>query len=147
MKKLLVLALLIVGITTIAQERKNKHQGDQMEQFTPEQHTQLMLKKMTLELDLTEAQQKDISEFISNQMAKKEAHKAQMKANREKAVKHTKEERFAMQMKMLDEQIATKKRMEKILNDKQFEKWTALKEDRRENRQERQHEKNEKRQG
>jgi len=52
-----------------------------------------------------------------------------------------------MQMKMLDEQIASKKRMEKILNAKQFEKWTSLKEDRRENRQERQHEKHKKRQG
>ena len=147
MKKLLVLALLIVGITTIAQERKNKNQGDQMEQFTPEQHTQLMLKKMTLEVDLTEAQQKNISEFISNQVAKKEAHKAEMKANREKAVKPTKEERFTMQMQMLDEQIASKKRMEKILNAKQFEKWTSLKKERGENHHERRHEKHEKRQG
>ena len=146
-KKLFILALLIVGTTTIAQERNRKHQGNEMEQFTPEQQSQLMLKKITLELDLNESQQKEMIIFISDKIAKKETHKAEMKAMREKGVKPTNDQRFAMQMKMLDEQIASKKRMEKILNAKQFEKWTSLKEDRRENRQERQHEKHKKRQG
>jgi protein CpxP len=135
-KKLFVLALLIVGTTIIAQERNRKHQENKMEQFTPEQQNQLMLKKMTLELDLTEAQQKEMTVFISEKMAKKEAHKAEMKTMKEKGVKPTNDERFAMQMKMLDEQIASKKRMEKILNAKQFEKWTFLKEAHKGNRQE-----------
>ena len=135
MKKLFVLALLIVGTTTIAQERNRKHQGNEMEQFTPEQQSQLMLKKMTLDLDLNETQQKEMTIFISDKMAKKEAHKTEMKAMKEKGVQPTNDERFAMHMKMLDEQIAAKKRMEKILNAKQFEKWTALKEDHQENRQ------------
>ena len=129
MKKLIVVALLLVGTTIIAQERNRKHQGDKMEQFTPEQKSQLMVKKMTLELDLNENQQKEMSAIISDKIAKMEAHKETMKTNREKGVRPTNDERFAMQMKMLDEQIATKKRMEKILNAKQFEKWTSLKED------------------
>lgn len=126
-KKLFVLALLIVGTTIIAQERTRKHQGNKIEQFTPEQQNQLMLKKMTLELDLTEAQQKEMKAIISEKIAKKESYKAEMSAMKEKGVKPTNDERFAMQMKILDEQIATKKRMEKILNAKQFEKWTSLK--------------------
>ena len=133
MKKLFVLALLIVGTTIIAQERNRKHQGNAMEQFTPEQKSQLMLKKMTLELDLNDAQQKEMSGFISDNVAKKEAHKAEMKAMKEKGVKPTNDERFAMHMKMLDEQIAAKKSMQKILNAKQFEKWTSLKEEHKEN--------------
>ena len=132
MKKLFVLALLLVGTTIIAQERNRKHQGNEMEQFTPQQKSQLMLKKMTLELDLNDSQQKEMSAIISDNVAKKEAHKGEMKAMKEKGVKPTTDERFAMHMKMLDEQIATKKRMEKILNAKQFEKWTSLKEDRQE---------------
>lgn len=147
MKKLIVLALLIVGTTILAQEKGRKQHGDKMEQFTPEQQSQLMLKKMTLDLDLNETQQKEMTIFISDKMAKKEIHKAEMKVLKEKGVKPTNDERFAMQMKMLDEQIASKKRMEKILNAKQFEKWTSLKEERRENHQERRHEKHEKRQG
>ena len=147
MKKLIVIALLIVGTTIIAQERSRKHQGNEMEQFTSQQKSQLMLKKMTLELDLNEAQQKEMSAIISDKIARKEAHKAQMEVRNGKGVRPTNDERFAMKMKMLDEQIASKKRMEKILNAKQFEKWTSLNEDPRENRQERKHEKHEKRQG
>lgn len=128
-KKLLVLALLIVGTTLIAQEKGRNQKGPKMEQFTPEQKSQLMLKKMTLELDLNEAQQKEMSVMISDKIAKMESHKTEMKANREKGIRPSKDERFAMQIQLLDEQIATKKRMEKILNPKQFEKWTLMKED------------------
>lgn len=136
MKKLIVLALLIVGTTIVAQERNKRPQRMGMEQFTPEQKSQLMLKKMTLELDLNDSQQKEMSAIISEKIAKKEAHRAEMKAMKEKGVRPTNDERFAKQIKMLDEQIATKKRMEKILNAKQFEKWTSLKEEHKENRQE-----------
>jgi len=135
MKKLIVLALLLVGTTINAQERSGKHQRNEMEQFTSEQKSQLMLKKMTLELDLNDSQQKEMSAIISDKIAKMESHKTEMKANREKGVRPTNDERFAMQIQLLDEQIATKKRMEKILNAKQFEKWISLKEDRQENRQ------------
>ena len=134
MKKLIVLALLLVGTTIIAQERNRKHQGNEMEQFTPQQKSQLMLKKMTLELDLNDGQQKEMNSIISDKIATMESHKAEMKVMKEKGVRPTKDERFAMQMKMLDEQIATKKRMEKILNAKQFDKWISLKEKHQENR-------------
>jgi len=134
MKKLFVLALLIVGTTIIAQERNRKQTRNQMEQFTPEQQSQLMLKKMTLELDLNDSQQREMSAIISDKIAKKEAHRAEMKAMKEKGVQPTNDERFAKQMQMLDEQIATKKRMEKILNAKQFEKWVSLKEEHNDNR-------------
>ncbi|WP_396184916.1 Spy/CpxP family protein refolding chaperone [Flavobacterium sp.] len=134
MKKLFVIALLLVGTTIIAQERNRNQQGNKMEQFTPEQQSQLMLKKMTLDLDLNDSQQKEMSAIISEKIAKKEAMKAEMKAMKEKGVKPTNDERFAMHMKMLDEQIAAKKRMEKILNAKQFDKWTSLKEEHQENR-------------
>jgi hypothetical protein len=127
MKKLFVLALLIVGTTIVAQERNRKQHGNEMEQFTPEQQSQLMLKKMTLELDLNDSQQKEMSAIISDKMAKKQAHKAEMKSKKEKGIRPSSDERFAMKSKMLDEQIADKKRMEKILTPKQFEKWNDLK--------------------
>ncbi len=129
----------MAGMTILAQPRNNKHQGNGMNDFTPEQRSELQVKKLTLELDLNESQQKDIKAFIADKNTKMEAHKTAMKAMKEKGTKPTSEERFAMKSKMLDEQIASKKRMEKILNEKQFEKWTALKEehqgDRKGNRQ------------
>ena len=135
MKKLIVIALVLVGTTIIAQEGKRKQQRNEMEQFTPDQKSQLILKRMTLELDLTDVQQKEMSVFISDKIAKMASHKAEMKTNREKGVKPTNDERFAMHMKMLDEQIAAKKSIQKILNAKQFEKWTSLKEDYKEKHQ------------
>ena len=125
----MVLALVMVGMTIFAQERNRKQQGNEMEQFTPEQRSQLQLKQMSLNLDLNDAQQKEMKVVIADMNTKREAHRTAMKAMREKAVKPTTDERFTMKMKMLDEQIVIKKRMEKILNPKQFEKWTALKEE------------------
>lgn len=134
MKKLILMTFLMAGMTIVAQPRNNKHQGNEIEKFTPEQRSELQLKKLTLELDLNESQQKDIKAFIADKNAKMEAHKTAMKAMKEKGTKPTSDERFAMKSKMLDEQIATKKRMGKILNEKQFEKWTALKEEHKGNR-------------
>lgn len=119
----------MAGMTIMAQPRNNKHQGNGMEQFTPEQRSELQVKKLTLELDLNESQQKEMKAFIADKNTKMEAHKTAMKAMKEKGTKPTSDERFAMKSKMLDEQIAAKKRMQKILNEKQFEKWTALKEE------------------
>ena len=53
MKKLILITFLMVGMTVLAQEKhKKQHHRNEMEQFTPEQKSQLMVKKMTLELDL-----------------------------------------------------------------------------------------------
>ncbi|WP_281298175.1 Spy/CpxP family protein refolding chaperone [Flavobacterium limnophilum] len=154
MKKIILMTFLMAGMTIMAQPRNNKHQGNGMDQFTSEQRSELQVKKLTLELDLNESQQKEIKAFIADKNTKMEAHKTAMKAMREKGTKPTSDERFAMKSKMLDEQIAAKKRMQKILNEKQFEKWTALKEehqgDRKGNRQGNQqgkHPKNQERRG
>ena len=117
----------MVGMTVLAQERNRKQKGNEMEQFTPEQRSELQVKKLTLELDLNESQQKEIKAFIADKNAKMEAHITEMKAMKEKGTKPSIDERFAMKSKMLDEQIAAKKRMEKILTPKQFEKWNELK--------------------
>ena len=134
MKKIILLTFLMAGMTIMAQPRNNRHQRNGMDQFTLEQRSELQVKKLTLELDLTESQQKEIKAFIADKNTKMEAHRTAMKAMKEKGTKPTSDERFAMKSKMLDEQIAAKKRMQKILNEKQFEKWTALKEEHQGNR-------------
>ena len=136
----------MAGMTIMAQPRNNNHQRNGMEQFTPEQRSELQVKKLTLELDLNESQQKEMKAFIVDKNTKMEAHRTAMKAMKEKGTKPTSDERFAMKSKMLDEQIATKKRMQKILNEKQFEKWTVLKEEHQRDRQGK-HPKNQQRKG
>jgi hypothetical protein len=129
MKKLIVLALLVVGLTAFAQEKKGHHKKNKMERFSPEQQNQLELKKMTLELDLNADQQKAMSKIIAEKSVKREAMKAE---HMEKMKKPTADERFEMKNKMLDEQIAMKEKMRKILNPEQFKKWENKKGDRKE---------------
>ncbi|RKS98910.1 hypothetical protein [Flavobacterium sp. 123] len=121
MKNLFIAALLLVGLSSFAQDRKERPSREQMEKFTPEQRNQLMVKKMTLDLDLNSKQQEQVAQIIKEQSAKREA----MKANQEKP---SSDEHFAMKNKMLDEQIAMKAKMKSVLSAEQFAKWETMKE-------------------
>jgi hypothetical protein len=130
MKKLIIAALLVVSMTGIAQERKgseNRPNRMEMEKFTPEQRNQLMLKKMTLELDLNAKQQEQMKSIIGEQTAKRESRMKEMKANKDTNSKLSSDERFTRKSQMLDEQIAMKAKMKTILSADQFEKWDAKK--------------------
>ena len=124
MKKLMMIALLVFGLNSFAQDngKKANNQNDS-EKMSVEQRNQLKLKKLTLDLSLTDSQQKEMSKIITEQSAKREAAIAQRKADKEKGVKPTADERFAKENQMLDERIALKARVKKILNADQFEKW------------------------
>lgn len=131
MKKLFIAALLVVGMTSFAQERKARPERAQMEQMTPEQRNQLHLKKLTLELDLNASQQKEMSKIIAEQSAKREAKMAERKATKDSDKKQlTSDELFAKKSKMLDEQIVMKERMKKILSADQYKKWDDMKDKR-----------------
>ncbi len=99
-----------------------------MEQMTLEQRNQLHLKKMTLDLDLTASQQKEISKIIAEQGTKKEARITERKANNDATKKLlTADEKFAKKSQILDEQILMKERMKKVLSADQYKKWDDMK--------------------
>ena len=130
MKKLIIVALLVVGMTSFAQNKKeigSRHHRDEMAKFTPEQQNQLMLKKMTLELDLNASQQKEMSKIIAEKSDKRQARIKEMKANKNSNTKSTSDEMFARKNRMLEEKIAMKDRMKKILNPEQYKKWEGMK--------------------
>jgi len=133
MKKLIAVALLFVGMTSFAQEKITKEnretQRTEMDKLSPEQRNQLRLKELTLELDLTASQQKEMAKIIAEQDTKREAIKAEMKSKKEGSKKLTTDERFVMKSKMLDEKIALKERVKKILTPEQVEKWEKLNKD------------------
>jgi hypothetical protein len=138
MKKLALIVLLVVGLSTYAQEeKKQERQGAARERLSPEQRNQLQLKKITLDLNLNESQQKEIAKILEEQSAKRQAEMATFKANKEKGVKPTAEERFAMKNKKLDEAIAVKAKVQKVLTPEQFKKWEDMKKENRENMKER----------
>ncbi|HEX9979664.1 MAG TPA: hypothetical protein VGB50_03770 [Flavobacterium sp.] len=131
MKKLIVIALMMTGIASFAQHGE----GRRHENLTTEQRNELRLKKMTLDLDLNASQQKEVAKIISEQSAKRESMVTERKARKEKGTKPTAEQRYAMENRMLDEQIAMKGRMKKILTAEQFDKWEKGKERKKEHAQ------------
>lgn len=121
MKKIVFTLVLMISITALAQ---TGHRNG-MREMTPEQIADLQTKKMTLALDLTEAQQAQIrklnlenANLRNNKIRERNAKK---ESGERKAL--TSEERYALKTARLDHQIAQKKELQKILSKEQFEKW------------------------
>jgi hypothetical protein len=129
MKKVIVAVLLVVGMTTFAQER-----GEKRERLTPEQKVELQIKKLKLDLDLNDKQTADIKKIVVEQVKKRDAKRTEFDTKRAKDVKPTPEEMFQNKSQMLDEQIAMKAEMKKILNAEQYEKWQKIQAEKSENK-------------
>jgi len=132
MRKLLLIAIALITVNATAQEQKReRQQKDRKEKsqhsrdFSPEEIAILQTKKMTLQLDLTEAQQKEIR-AIHLEQAK--ARKTEMETRKKKheegdTTQPSKEDRFNRANSQLDKKIAVKAKMKSILNKEQFEKF------------------------
>jgi len=121
MKKLIVAALLVVGLTTYAQEKEGRRAGK--EKLTSEQKVNLQVKKMTKDLNLNEKQTKDVRALVTKQVEKIEAIKIQMQAEKE----------------------AVSVEMKKILTAEQYAKWEKNRDEKIENFKEKMSERKEKR--
>jgi len=140
MKNVIAAVLLIVGMSAFAQERpEGPRRGDraEMAKLTPEQRNELHLKMLTLKLDLNASQQKEMGKIVAEMDAKREAMKAEREANKDK--KRTSDEIFAKKSKMLDEKIAMKERLKKILNDEQMDKFEKMQQHRQQKMQQGKH--------
>jgi hypothetical protein len=126
MKKVFVVAVILVGLTTFAQEK-----GKNTENLSLEQQTELLVKKMTLDLDLNEKQQNAIRPVLLEESKKREVQKGERKARKKNEEKVSKEKMFEMKSKALDNQLAIKEKMKSILTTDQMEKWETLKADRK----------------
>ena len=117
----------MASITAMAQKGE-RQQNRAMNNMTPEQMATIKTKKMTLALDLTDAQQKQIQalnlESAKTRKAAMEKRKA-AKAN-EESKKPTSDERYAMKSERLDQMIAHKSEMKEILSPEQYEKWEKM---------------------
>lgn len=135
MKKLVLVVLALVTIQVTAQNKKQgARNGDQIEKgqgmsdFSPEEIAQLQTKKMTLALDLTKSQQKEVEKIILEKAKEQQAFREDRQAKRQagKGEKPSKEERLKWMNERLDRQIEMKEKMKNILNDEQFEKWEKI---------------------
>lgn len=127
MKKLLVAALLVVGMTTFAQEKME----EQKQQLTPEQKVNIQVKKMTKELNLTEKQVQEIRVVVASEVEKREANKAEMQAIKASGVKPSKEEMKARKAKLEEDKAEMDAKMKNILTPEQYALWLQKLEERK----------------
>lgn len=126
MKKIFLIALAFVTIQVSAQNQ-GERKGDRMNDFTPEEMAQLQTKKMTLALDLTDAQQKQVEKLqLENAKERQALRETRQLKKKDGTGKPNKEERLAMMNERLDKQIEMKEKMKQILNEDQFEKWKKM---------------------
>lgn len=78
---------------------------------------------MTLKLDLSSEQAKQIKPLLLEQVRERKAMKEKRKSLKSSNKKLTADERFAIKSALLDKKIAFKKEMKRILNEKQYEKF------------------------
>jgi len=126
MKRIAVVLVMLISIGMTAQ----KHDGSQMRKgskmdLTAEEMATLQTKRMTLALDLTEAQQDKVYDIqLENAKFRKEKWNEIKKLKEsDEWKKPTSEERFKMENARLDRQIATQETMKNILDEKQYETW------------------------
>ena len=119
-----LLALLICfSLTTNAQKKqlfKNK------KRLTTEQLTTLKVKKITLELELSEVQQNKLTPVIAKLISERGIEVNRMRGSKDKVKNIDASNRYQMANRILDRKIMFQKEMRTILNEKQFKKFKTL---------------------
>ena len=122
MKKLIIAALLI-GVTSFAQEKTNQ------KQLTPEQRTEKRLEHLKKDLQLNSQQEKQVKQALLDQETRVAALKANKKERKE-GQKLTVQEKLALKSKVNKEQETMSAKLKTILTPEQFKKWESGKEER-----------------
>ncbi len=134
MKKVLVTTVLLIGMMGYSQRGPHFDSEQRgMKDMTPEQIAILKTKKMTLALDLSAAQQKEIQKVNLENVKEREALMLERKVKKEEAEqsKPSADDCFYFQNERLDRMIAQKGKMKQILSEEQFKKWERINHHRR----------------
>tara|TARA_B100000900_G_scaffold192179_1_gene162661 strand:+ start:6232 stop:6684 length:453 start_codon:yes stop_codon:yes gene_type:complete len=132
MKSIFKILVLLFSLSVFAQQpprqvnsERGKLPNNRIKAFktlTPEQEATLWTKKMTLELDLNQNQQDQLYKLI---LAKTKKVKLSIENKTEEYP--SKEDIYNMHISRLDEAIAMKESLKKILTEEQFAQWELMK--------------------
>ncbi|WP_046746241.1 hypothetical protein [Kordia zhangzhouensis] len=134
MKNILYALAIVFTLNVAAQEGNERHEQHErremkkefLQKLTPEQIATLKTKKLTLALDLSEAQQQRILALTTAEAKQRKAKMEALQVKKEKGEKPTEAERYQHMNERLDAQIALKKEMKNILSKEQYEKWEKM---------------------
>lgn len=157
MKKLAFVVLLSVGVSAWAQDtKKDKKEAPKAtsevkeeakkpegarpmmkrEPMSPEQRVEMRLKRLSTQLNLTDAQKKDIQPILMEQEKSRDNMISERKAAKESGKVLTLQEKLTMKDEFTKNQEAIKAKLEKILNPEQLKKWQEMEAERKERAQE-----------
>ena len=134
-----LLALFICFSLTINAQKKQFFKNKK--RLTTEQLTTLKVKKMTLELELSEIQQNKLTPVIKELISERSAQLDKKRELKNDIKKINPNERYQMANKILDRKIMFQKEMRTILNEEQFKKFKTLEKKRNEKMKKRRHQK------
>ena len=134
-----LLALFICFSLTINAQKKQFFKNKK--RLTTEQLTTLKVKKMTLELELSEIQQNKLTPVIKELISERSAQLDKNRELKNDLKKINPNERYQMANKILDRKIMFQKEMRTILNEEQFKKFKTLEKKRNEKMKKRRHQK------
>ncbi len=137
MKKVLVTTVLLIGLMGYSQ-RGGHFDSEQrgMKDMSPEQIATLKTKKMTLALDLSVDQQKEIQKLNLENAKERQALMLERNSvkQEEGRTRPGTDKRFEFQKEKLDRMIAQKGKIKQILSEEQLQKWEHIHHQRRNHR-------------
>ncbi len=122
MKKLSLFLIMLISLSAFSQQKGQHHKADKTD-MSAEEIATLQTKKLTLQLNLDQAQQQEIKKLYKEKAEERKALMAEHKKMREEDVEKLKEKRFEVKNARLDRELAHQERMKQILNEEQFNKW------------------------
>ena len=118
--------LMLVVAFSFSTQAQRKINRTSIKKLTVEQQVTLSIKKMILELDLTEMQQRKLTPILTRQVADRRAQREKLRNTRGKTNNIDANQKYELANQVLDKQIAYLKEMKSILNKEQFEKFKEL---------------------
>lgn len=126
MKKVLLIGILLMGLTGMAQDRRGHADFRFYRDLTPEQAATLSSKRLALALDLTEEQRQKVMALNLKRAEDQKAVSQLRKEDRDGGNTLNSDEKFNRMNAALDRQLAYKKAMKAILSEAQYKKWEHL---------------------
>lgn len=130
MKKTTVVVAIALIFSSLTFAQREGHRGERRgyhQDLSVEQVATLQTKKMTLALDLSAKQQKQLMDYNLEQVAYRKAKMEERKTRRAtNDEKPSAEERYALENERLDHMIAQQSELKKILSEEQFSQWKKI---------------------
>lgn len=127
MKKLFIAALMMIGMTSFAQE------GEPMRVNAPvtaEQRNEMQMKRLAVELNLDANQEKEMTAILKEGAVKREVMNKEMDAKRAPSTQRTADAREKRKVALQEFDNVEKAQLQKVLTPEQFTKFEKIRKER-----------------